>query len=186
MQKQIYWNGILDGNLEEMNKIAAILVFVCLSSLFFACEDVLECFTSSGNVILEEREISGFTKINLTDNVDLLIEYGSDNKIYVEAGENLIDNIKTSVKDGMLYIKNENSCNWARSFKNEFKVMLTLDTLSLIAYSGVGNIDFINIFEVDTFRMEIYDAWGSVNLNYQGDYLRVIHNIGGVDFTNCF
>lgn len=159
-----------------------LILFFSGCTIFSSCQDGFDCFKSTGKTVTEERFLAVFNKIDLGDNVDLNIEYGVVNKFTVKAGKNLIDDVKTIVKNQTLVIRNNNTCNWVRSFKNEFVVNITIDSLTQIDYSGVGNIVFVNQFLADSLRIEIYDGWGDVNLKYNGKYLRLIHNIGGVNF----
>ena len=151
--------------------------------LVSSCDDGFDCFKSTGKTVTEQRFLSKFNKIDLGDNVDLNIEYGISNNYTVSAGNNLIDDVITDVQDGTLIIRNNNTCNWVRSFKNKFIVHIIVDTLAHIDYSGVGDIVFVNQFLVDSFRIEIFDGWGDIDLKYKGNYLRLVHNIGGVNFN---
>ena len=157
-------------------------LFIISCMLFVSCDDGFDCFKSTGKTVTEQRVLQAFNKIDLSDNVDLKIEYGSLNAYSVTAGKNLIDNITTEVKNGTLTIRNKNECNWVRSFKNKFVVKLTLDTLVGIDFSGVGDIDFVNTFLADSFRIEVFDGWGDIDLKYKGKSLRLVHHIGGVNF----
>ena len=44
--------------------------------LFSSCDDGFDCFKSTGKTITEQRLLPVFNKIDLSDNVDLNIEYG--------------------------------------------------------------------------------------------------------------
>ncbi|MBT8196357.1 MAG: DUF2807 domain-containing protein, partial [Bacteroidia bacterium] len=149
-----------------MRRSKFILFIAFISLKFVSCEDGFDCLKPTGKTITEERALAFFDRMNITGNVNVQIEYGVSNLCKVRAGENLIDDIQTEVIGGTLFIDNKNGCNWVRSFKNEYVVQITLDTLKRIDYSGVGDIDFVNDFEVDSLRIEVYDGWGDINLKY--------------------
>ena len=63
----------------------------------------------NGNVVSEERNISeNFTEIKGSAGLDIYLTQGNENKITVEADENLLEHIQTYVKNGKLHITSEN------------------------------------------------------------------------------
>ena len=61
----------------------------------------------NGNVKKETREVSNFTGVSLSGNMNVQLAYGSSNSITVEGDENLLSYIDTKVEDGNLVVKSK-------------------------------------------------------------------------------
>ncbi len=55
-------------------------------------------------VVTENRDISEFTKIEIRDNIDVILTQGNSQSVIVETDENLQVAVLTEVKDGTLFI----------------------------------------------------------------------------------
>ena len=86
--------------------------YLVLVLFLAACkkENSLDCFKTNGDEITETRSLPAFTIIKLYSKIDLNIIKGVEYKVDVVAGENIINNISTSVIDGVLTIENNNKC----------------------------------------------------------------------------
>lgn len=119
---------------------------------------------STGDKITEYRNVSGFSKITLHNNVDLILHPGKPFECKVTAGENLLDLVTTEVDQGTLTIRNKNKCNWVRSFKNKFTVELSLPSIQYIYYTGSGNITCADTIRESLFNMDGWTCSGSISL----------------------
>lgn len=142
-----------------------LVIFLSMILVFASCKKTGDCFKSTGDTISESRELEPFTSIELNDNVDLFLIADSVHSARVEAGENLIENIKTNVSNGVLTITNQNSCNWVRSLKNEFKVYLSLPHLKQLTCTGSGDVIGQGYLTTDTINIDLVDAYSSVYLD---------------------
>lgn len=99
--------------------ISLILLFT-LSSFFLYSQEKLK-----GNkiVITEDRNIYDFTKIEVRDNIDIVLTQGSDMSVAVETDENLQEAVITELKDNTLIV--ELSTKITR--KKVLKVFITVD-----------------------------------------------------------
>lgn len=144
---------------------------------------MFDCFKSAGKTVSEYRTASSFDKIVLENNVDLVIVPNTNHYIKVTAGDNLMGGVVTELSGSTLYIRNENRCNWVRSFKNQLLVEVGMDLPKNIAYYGSGDI-FCN----DTIRSEefTFDSWngsGSINLLFNCGKTHINNNIGRCDYN---
>ncbi|MEE9362989.1 MAG: head GIN domain-containing protein [Cellulophaga sp.] len=89
-----------------------------LIGLIFGCsgENVPDCFQSSGEVVREEVSVPDFTKITVYPNVQLFLKQGASFKVEIETGKFLRDEVSVNVVDGRLLLKDENNCNFTRSY----------------------------------------------------------------------
>jgi len=143
---------------------------------------MLDCFKSAGKVETESRDATAFVNINLQNNVDLVIVPNSTPYIKVTAGENLIDGIITELSGNTLYIRNENRCNWVRSFNNTFTVEVGMNLPEKIDYYGSGNVSCKDSIRTDEFTFECWNGSGTIELLFYSTKVHVNNNIGRADF----
>jgi len=137
-----------------------------LAVLIFACnkESRWDCVKRTGKTSTDIRVLPPFTKIIAEDNVNVFITQGSAQEVKVEAGNNLISLIKTEIDSGTLRIRNENQCNWARSYKNgAINVHITMPTLRHVSHFGSGQIKSNDTITCDTLTILTQES-GDVEL----------------------
>lgn len=147
---------------------ASVLIFTSCKK-----EHCLDCLKGSGEKVREERLLSPFSKINLSDRINLYIIQDSCERVIIEGGENLVPYIVTEVSDGELVIRDDNRCNWVRSFKKEINVYLHCRTLREISYSGAGDIEALNTVTADTLEFNFWDGSGCIKMNVDCQMLKV-------------
>ena len=75
-------------------------------------------------------------------NVNLYLRQANENKLVLESGTNLMAKIITEVNsNGVLEIRNENQCNWVRSYDKPINVYLEFKDLD-----SLENIDRTNLW----------------------------------------
>lgn len=125
-----------------------------------------DCIKRTGEIVTETRELPSFDRILLLDNVNVYLTEDTVQKVTVEAGENLIDLVKTEVVDGEIRIMNKNRCNWARSYKPQIYVRIHMPGVRWIVSDGVGFIQSTNTItspELDYRLMNLGDIRLKVN-----------------------
>lgn len=97
-----------------MKKAYYIILFV----VFSACnsENGNDCFQKTGTIIETTFETTEFSSIQIEGEVSLIVKQGSTQEIRIETGENLINDVFVSVTDGVLVIKDANTCNFVRDY----------------------------------------------------------------------
>ena len=79
-------------------------IFLIMLLAFLGCDSDkgLNCFQAAGDIIQEEFTVDTFTKITVWERTQLFIKQGDTQKVVVETGENLLNDIEVQVEDGML------------------------------------------------------------------------------------
>jgi hypothetical protein len=148
-------------------KILPAILFLFLLS----CKDHgPDCFKSTGKTVTEDRSLTPFKTIFLKDNLNLIITDDTIQKVSVEAGEHLLSEIRTEVKNGQLFISNDNSCNWVRSYKKPLNVYLSLKNVIDIFHYGSGDITSQEKINKDTIIFHLYTS-GNININMNSNYI---------------
>ncbi len=164
-------------------KIKILLLFVAIGTLTTCKKDhMLDCFKSAGKTTSQSRPVTAFSKIDLKNNVDLVIVPNSPFYVKVTAGENLVDGIITELSGNTLYIRNENRCNWMRSFSNTYTVEIGMDFPEKIDYYGSGNISCKDTIRTNEFYFDCWNGSGTINLLFNSDKTHINNNVGRADF----
>jgi hypothetical protein len=156
-------------------------VAIILSLTTCSKDHLFDCLTSSGNAISQWRVRGKFTNLNLNDDVDVVLYFGSANSIKVTAGEHLIDGIITELNGNTLYIRNENKCNWVRSFKNKFTVEICMDSVSNIYAYGAGVLTCHDTIISHDFTYNAWNVTGSAYLLFHNENIHINNNVGRAD-----
>lgn len=161
-------------------------MLLLLVALFFtlACnKDGGKCFSNTGSIITQERNISDFDSIALYDNPDLVLTQDSVNKVSVEAGQNIISGITTQVIDHMLVIHNMNNCNWLRSYDKPIRVHVSVKNLRKIYYEASGNITSANTIQANDLHIDLWGGCGVIDLDLNVNIGTFIQHMGTADMV---
>lgn len=131
--------------------VLRLATYTCLFLLITACkkENALDCFKTTGAEKTETRYPGEFNSLEAFDKVDVTVVPGNEYKVTVHAGEHLLKNITTHIKDNKLSIKNNNTCNFVRGYKRKITVTVTMPVARNIVNSGVGDLR-VNGFSQDS------------------------------------
>ena len=132
------------------------LIFVYIVTCNYHCDhNGRDRVTGDGHLVKDERAIKGVTGIKTTTFVNVKVRLGKEEKLVLEAEENLQQYIITEVKKGMLIIRKEPYVRIrSRMGATAYVTVKSLDTL--IASSS-GNIIAPSI-EADDFRVTLSSA----------------------------
>ncbi len=120
-----------------------LLVFFSLNSFAQRWETV----KGNGQLKKETREVGSYTALASQGSMDVDITYGNSNSITVEADENLLPYIETSVENGKLTIKSKKGINLKTNSK--LIVYVTMAKINSLQQSGSGNINGSGAFTSD-------------------------------------
>nr|HMN60643.1 DUF2807 domain-containing protein [Anaerolinea sp.] len=155
--------------------------------------------TGSGNVVSEERSVSGFNKVALNGSGDLYIEQGETEALTVETDDNLMQYITTEVKDDTLELGLKPNLNVF--FSSKIVYLLKVKDLNSVRISGSGKVMSDSIqtsdlslstagsgkFEIGDLQATSLEAStsGSGEFIVAGKVNSVDVNIGGSGKFNC-
>ncbi|MEO1010690.1 MAG: head GIN domain-containing protein [Bacteroidota bacterium] len=92
------------------NFLFAILLFSCNS------ENAPDCFQNEGEIVREEVAVPVFSKITVFERIQLIVKQGAGQKVEIETGEFLLNEISALVEGDRLILRNENGCNLFREY----------------------------------------------------------------------
>lgn len=152
------------------------IALIVASLLFCSCkkDHLFDCLKGTGEQITITRTLNHFHSLELHDKVNVVYRKGSPGA-EITGGANLLEGIETSVKNGWLFIRNNNKCNWVRDFNKRITVEVFTDTLIRIDNYGSGNFTSLDTISVTDFRYDNWNATGQIQFYF--NTLRFYMNI---------
>ena len=131
------------------NSITYILVFFFIC-LFSSCQKDA-CFNSKGKTVTFGKDIEPFEGIEIQDIFEVYLEKDTVNKIEITGGENLVNNTDIYVRDNVLYLYDDNKCNWLRDYE-KIKVVIHYNTdirkITVYSPAFIGSINPVESFDL--------------------------------------
>lgn len=119
-------------NIKIVGGLLALMLFGCDS------QNAWDCVQSAGPIVQKEFSVEQFKKIIIWNRVQLIFSSGTQRRVVVETGENLMNEILVRVEDSILKVSDRNSCNFTREY-GITKVYVTApgDSLEIRSSSGL-------------------------------------------------
>ena len=159
------------------------VVLFCSILFFVTCnsKDANDCFQTTGAIVQTEFSLDSFEEVIVNERIELFIKESLEQKVIVETGENLLSDIKLTVKDNQLSIQNYNECNFVRDF-GVTKVYVYTPNLTKIRNSSslpiksVGVLNFDSLELISENYLSNYLSSGDFNLELNTQNLKIIAN----------
>lgn len=131
-------------------KTLKLIPIVALLFLVSSCHFDLGQVKGNGNVVTEERTVTeDFNQVRGSAGIDVYLTEGTENKIVVEADENLLEIIETTISNGKLKITAEKNIGRSKSKK----VHVTYTNLNSIEASSGADIVANNVIKSETLHL---------------------------------
>jgi hypothetical protein len=144
------------------------LVSIILVIILFSCnsENAPDCFQNAGAIIEKEFDVDSFAKITVFPRVELIVIYGPTQKVILQTGEYLVNDIEVNVEDGRLNIYNNNACNFTRDY-GITKVFVTSPNLTEIRNASQLTVRSESVLTYDSLSLfsEDFNQEGEINTN---------------------
>lgn len=159
--------------------IAAIVFGIIVSSVFSFGRISPKFFNisfnkkvkGSGNTATEEREVKGFTGVDVSGVFQVEIVAQKEFGVEIQADDNLLPLIRTEVRNGILHIETEKSI----SSQNGMKVMISAPDIDSLEASGAAHI---NLSGVKNDKLRI-DTSGASKINLSGETAKLEIEVSG-------
>ena len=148
-------------------KLTTVIFFI---TVLTSCSiDMFNRIEGNNNVVTQKREVIDFTKVKVSNGIELIIQQEDTISLVVEADENLHENIITEVIDGTLKIWTKKSI-WRATSK---KVHLKVTNLEELTASSGSSIISKNTIKAEDFEV---NSNSGANLNMKLETNRVVSN----------
>lgn len=149
-----------------MFKKQSLVVAFILLIITSACAQTPKKMVYDGAA--EDRNLSGFTVINLSNAFDVYISQGTEDAVAVAAIDaSTTKNIKTQISGGVLYVSFDQK-GWGSWKNNKLKAYITVKNLQKLTVSGACNVSFVDAITSDRLLVSISgasDIKGPVKVN---------------------
>ena len=175
----------------KTKSIGIIAVFLLFITSFTSGCMLIEGEKGNGNVITEERNVSDFNGIDISNAFEVILKQGNTEDLRVEADENLMKLIITEVKNGILKVYTEKRIRKPKSLKLyiTFKEINYIDLSGAVELTGKGKLTF-NKLELDgsgaseidmdlTANKLIIDFSGASEIDLSGKVTKVDIDLSG-------
>jgi len=125
-----------------------LLALFCAVLVLASCDGV----TGSGNIVTEKRNTGNFTGINVSNGFDVEVKMGSTTSVTIEADDNVIGYVRTSVNDGVLNLGLKNMSNTSNVHLKAYIIVPSLNMISASAGADVVVKDPVTADGKVTFR----------------------------------
>ena len=155
-----------------MRKIALLITVISLL-LLSAC--TVSVGRGSGNIVSEDRAVSGFTRISFSGGGEMVLTQAEEESLKVEADDNLLPYIETFVRNGELIIRIKPTINFFPS--KTVKYLVSLPELEGVSVSGGGKLRADEL-AIDTLDVSI-SGGGRAEIGAVGGDQLTIDSSGG-------
>jgi hypothetical protein len=121
----------------------------------------------NGNTVTIDRSVGEYDAIGLSGWFDVDLIAGKEGEIKLEGESNLLEYIKTEVKNGKLSIKVEKGYNLKPSSWDEgIRITVPIESINAVALSGSGDIVGKTTIKTDDFRTAMSGS-GDITLDIE-------------------
>ncbi|MDQ6762778.1 MAG: DUF2807 domain-containing protein [Bacteroidota bacterium] len=124
-----------------------LLIVLLAFTSFHTFAQRWETIKGNGQIKKESRSVSAFTSLASEGSMDVQITYGSPENLTIEADENLLPYIETSVEENKLTIKTKKNINLKTAKK--IIVYVSMTKINSLQLSGSGDIKGSGAFTSD-------------------------------------
>ncbi|TQD39824.1 head GIN domain-containing protein [Haloflavibacter putidus] len=146
-------------------------LIIVMSFILSACSAdwTPDCFRKEGEIISKEIALVNFEEIEVHAGVELFLSKANTQKVVLETGENLAEDITFKLVGNKLVIKNKNTCNFVRDYKVT-KVYIESPDLKVIRNASSWTINSLNTLTYDTLQLISEDASLGDTVKTDGDF----------------
>ena len=125
----------------------------------------------NGNIVTIERSVGEYDRVALAGWFDVELVDGKEGELTLEGESNLLEYIKTEVKDGKLTIKQKKGINLKPSNWNKgIRITVPVEDINGVSLSGSGDIVGKTILQSDNFKTSISGS-GDITLEVEAKSL---------------
>ncbi len=162
-----------------MKQLITFFLLVILASC--NSENAGDCVQTAGKIIQQEVNVETFNKITVHKKIELIIEQGPTQKVIIESGTNLLNDITATVTNGELVLQNYNNCNFFRDY-GITKVYVTSPNITEIRnaselnVSSIGTLTYPSLYLRSTGEKSTFLSVGDWHLTVDNNSIIIWSN----------
>ena len=147
-------------------RIALILPIAAATLALGGCIGV-----DAGPTTTQTRDVDAFTRLKAEDEVDVNLRVGESRRLRVRAGEKVIDDIRTEVRDGTLYV----AYDGPSIREGRLLVEVSAPTIEALAITGASDVR-VDALDADALDIRVS---GAGDIAAEGRVRRLTLDISG-------
>ena len=169
-----------------MKRSHIAVLFFLVSLLTVSCSKVETLFTNGKPITEQRNNGQHFEVIRMYNNVNVKLVQSNHPHLELTCPENLIEKVTTEIEGDTLVIRNENECNWLRSYDYSIDLTVYYTDLRQIVFASIGDL-----YCTDSIRGVLEQSIDSTELGIDtlwthAFYLNIEEGCGDIDLTfNC-
>lgn len=137
-----------------MKKLPLIITSLAIASVSVLSACKFSCIKGSGHTATDTRKVEKFTRIEIEGGYKVNLKQDSSMAVTINADDNLLKYIKTSVSGGTLHIESKKSfCN-----AGELSVDIGIGKLEQLKISGAADVSAAGKLNVQDLKLELKGA----------------------------
>ncbi|MEJ8757568.1 head GIN domain-containing protein [Pontibacter sp. H259] len=137
--------------MKNFTNLSLVLYTFLMTLVLTTIDTVAQQKNGNGNLQAQTRKVSDFRGVNVSGGFSVEIKQGNNEELRIEAEENLLDNIKTVVRNGVLHIYSEGSINTSKGMK----AYVTVKELNKVSISGGVKVVGLSTFKTSEFDLDM-------------------------------
>jgi len=161
--------------------------FIYLIFLFFtllSCKKTEDrnCFKTAGEKVEFIVQTDAFYELLLGQRLNYTLVSDSVNYVKIIGGKNLVKSIRCEVINGILYLENNNRCNFFRSFADIIELEIHYTNLNRVEGAVSHNLIALDTIRGEYFNLELRGASGYADIVVNTNFLNGFANDGNSDY----
>jgi hypothetical protein len=158
-------------------RVVALIISTFI--LFSGCQkhQLNDCYSGAGDRVSHMRPLNNFNKITISDRFSLVLVPDTAHFVVITGGENLMPGISTEINEGGLFIENQNTCNFVRSFDQDLIVEVhvsELNELNVFADVSVRTKDTLKGSSLSLYSESLNDL--SLTIEYDEFFIETVNS----------
>ncbi len=92
------------------------IILLIIATISCDSENANNCLQTDGDTITYEEIVPAFSRIQLENDIQVILKEGPEQEVLIETGENLVSDLTIKVEQETLILQNNNGCNFLREF----------------------------------------------------------------------
>ena len=135
-----------------MKQVTSVFLFLCIAFCLPINTTFAQSVRGSGDVVEEDRGLSGFNEIHIENGIDVHIRQGDNESVVVKADDNLKKYIKTDVENGKLIVH----CDRVSIRKSKaFDVIVTVKEIKKIQAKQGSDVYGLTAIKMDKLKLDL-------------------------------
>ena len=120
-----------------------------------------DCIEGEGPIVSENRNLSGFDRIELEASANVFISKSDNFKVQIEGQQNILDILRTRLRGNTLVIEYEEAC--VMNTRN-IEIYISMPEIEEVQIDGSGDVESEDQFITDEFYAGVSGS-GSIDMN---------------------